>query len=122
AKRFASDASRAVRTLAPVIHARTDGNPLFMVNMVDYLLVDPGVLVNLREMSEAEWVETLRAYRLDALRSIRQMIERNLERLKPEEQAVLEVASGAGGEFSSASVAGALGWSQKYAWGRRHHL
>jgi predicted ATPase/DNA-binding winged helix-turn-helix (wHTH) protein len=108
AKRFTLDPSRRFDSLAPLIHARTDGNPLFMVNMVDYLLVDPGVLVNLREMSEAGWAETLRAYGLDALRSIRQMIERNLERLKPQEQTVLEGASIAGAEFSSASVAAAL--------------
>ena len=108
AKRVASDASRRFGTLAPVIHDRTDGNPLFMVNMVDYLLVDSGLLINLREVSEAEWAEILRAQRLDALRSIRQMIERNLERLKPEEQAMLEGASVAGIEFSSAAVAAAL--------------
>jgi predicted ATPase len=36
------------------------------------------------------------------------MIERNLERLKPEEQAVLEAASVAGAEFSAAAVAAAL--------------
>jgi len=107
AKRVAIDASRRFATLAALIHTRTDGNPLFMVNMVDDLLVDTGLLVNSR-VSEAEWVETLRAYRLDAPRSIRQMIERNLERLKPEEQTVLEGASVAGAEFSSASVAAAL--------------
>ena len=78
-----------------------------MVNMVDYLLVDPGLLLN-SQMSEAEWAETLRAHRLDALRSTRQMIERNLERLKSEEQAMLEAASVAGAEFSSAAVAAAL--------------
>ncbi len=103
AQRLASDASRRFGTLASVIHTRTDGNPLFMVNMVDYLLDDAR-----REVSEAELAETLHAHRLDALRSIRQMIERNLERLKPEEQAVLEGASVAGAEFSSASVAAAL--------------
>ena len=107
AKRFSSDGSRQYGTLAPVIHARTDGNPLFMVNVVDYLLVDAGLLVNSREAS-TESAETLRAYRLDAPRSIREMIERNLERLKPEEQAVLEGASVAGAEFSAAAVAAAL--------------
>jgi DNA-binding winged helix-turn-helix (wHTH) protein/tetratricopeptide (TPR) repeat protein len=108
AKRLARGGSRQFRTLAPVIHARTDGNPLFMVNMVDYLLDDAGLLANSREVSEAEWAETLRVHRLDALRSIRQMIERNLERLRPEEQAVLEGASVAGAEFSAAAVAAAL--------------
>ena len=33
-----SDGSRQLATLAPVIHERTDGNPLFMVNVVDYLV------------------------------------------------------------------------------------
>ena len=112
AKRLAGDASRRFGTLAPVIHTRTDGNPLFMVNMVDYLLVDAGLLVNSREVSGAEWAEKLRVHRLDAMRGIRQMIERNLERLKPEEQAVLEGASVAGAEFSTAAVAAALERSQ----------
>jgi predicted ATPase len=106
--RLARDGSRQFRTLAPVIHARTDGNPLFMVNMVDYLLDDAGLLLKSREVSEAEWAKTLRVHRLDALSSIRQMIERNLERLRPEEQAVLEGASVAGAEFSAAAVAAAL--------------
>ena len=108
ARRLARDGSREFRTLASIIHARTDGNPLFIVNMIDYLLDDAGLVVNSREVSEAEWAETLRVHRLDALRSIRQMIERNLERLRPEEQAVLEGASVAGAEFSAAAVAAAL--------------
>jgi DNA-binding winged helix-turn-helix (wHTH) protein/predicted ATPase len=107
-RRLASNGSLQFGTLAPIIHARTDGNPLFMVNMVDYLLCDAGFLVSSREVSEAEWAETLRMHRLDALRTIRQMIERNLERLNPEEQAVLESASVAGAEFSAAAVAAAL--------------
>jgi DNA-binding winged helix-turn-helix (wHTH) protein/tetratricopeptide (TPR) repeat protein len=111
AKRVNSDVSSRIGKLAPVVHALTDGNPLFIVNMVDYLLVDAGLLANSR-MSEAEWAETLRAHRLDALRSIRQMIERNLERLKPEDQTILEVASAAGTEFSSTSIAAALECSQ----------
>jgi len=108
ARRLAGNGSRQFRMLAPVIHARTDGNPLFIVNMVDYLLNDAGLVVNSREVSEAEWAERLRVHRLDALRSIRHMIERNLERLRPEEQAMLEGASVAGAEFSAAAVAAAL--------------
>ena len=108
AKRLSSNGSRRFDSLARVIHERTDGNPLFMVNVVDYLLDDAGLLANSLEVSAADWAETLHVYRLYALRSIRQMIERNLERLKPDEQAVLEGASVAGAEFSSASVAAAL--------------
>jgi DNA-binding winged helix-turn-helix (wHTH) protein/tetratricopeptide (TPR) repeat protein len=112
ARRLVNNGSRQFSTLAPVIHARTDGNPLFMSNMVDYLLLDAGLLTNSPAASEAEWAETLRTHRLDALRGIRQMIERNLERLKPDEQAVLESASVAGAEFSAATVAAALGRPQ----------
>jgi hypothetical protein len=34
AKRFSTNGSRRFDSLAPVIHERTDGNPLFMVNAV----------------------------------------------------------------------------------------
>jgi predicted ATPase/DNA-binding winged helix-turn-helix (wHTH) protein len=108
ARRLTTDAPRQFPTLAPVIHARTDGNPLFMVNMVDYLLLDTGLRLNSREVSEAELAEQLRMHRLESLSSIRHMIECNLERLRPEEQAVLEGASVAGAEFSAALVAAAL--------------
>lgn len=107
AKRFSTNGSRRFDSLAPVVHERTDGNPLFMVNVVDYL-VDAGLLVSSNEASAAGSAEVLRTDHLDAPRSIRQMIERNLERLKPEEQAVLEGASVAGAEFSAAAVAAAL--------------
>jgi len=111
-KRLAGDDSRRFGKLAPVIHTRTEGNPLFMVNMVDYLLVDRRLPANSQGLSETEWAEMLHVHRLDALHNIRQMIERNLERLKPEERAVLEAASVTGVEFSSASVAAALECTQ----------
>jgi DNA-binding winged helix-turn-helix (wHTH) protein len=107
ARRFSSNGSRRFDSLAPVIHKRTDGNPLFMVNVVDYM-VDGGLLLRTHDASAAESAETLRADRFDVPRSIRQMIERNLEQLKPEEQTVLAGASVAGAEFSAAAVAAAL--------------
>ena len=102
AKRFSSNGSRQSDSLAAEIHKRTDGNPLFMINVVDYL-VDSGS----REARAAESAEILRADRIEVPRSVRRMIERNLERLKPEEQVVLESASAAGAEFSAAAVAAA---------------
>jgi predicted ATPase len=107
AKRFSSDDSRQSETLAAAIHERTNGNPLFMINVVDYL-VDAGLLASSHETRPAESAEILRADRIEVPRSVRQMVERNLERLKPEEQAVLEAASVAGAEFSAATVAAAL--------------
>jgi DNA-binding winged helix-turn-helix (wHTH) protein/tetratricopeptide (TPR) repeat protein len=94
AKRFADNKTlQLLDRVAPVIHARTEGNPLFMVNVVDYL-VELGSLQD--------------AVKIDPPRTIQQMIERNLERLHPEEQRVVEAASVAGGEFSAAAVAAAL--------------
>jgi len=80
--------------LSAAIHERTEGNPLFVVNVVDYL-VEQGSLLDARK--------------IEAPRNILQMIERNLERLTPDEQTVLEAASVAGGEFSAAAIAAALG-------------
>lgn len=107
-QRIGGDNPSQFGTLAPAIHAHTDGNPLFIVNLVDYLLEDAGFVVNAQELSEAEWAEKLRANRLGGMRSIREMIERKLEHLKPEDQEVLHGASIAGVEFSAAVVAAAL--------------
>lgn len=79
--------------LAPAIYQRTDGNALFMVNVVDYLVAQG---------------PQLDASKIETPRNIPQMIERNLRRLDAEERTVLESASVAGAEFSAASVAAAL--------------
>ncbi|HKV54776.1 MAG TPA: AAA family ATPase [Candidatus Binataceae bacterium] len=79
--------------IAPVVYARTEGNPLFIVNVIEYL-VDQGLL------AEADNIE--------APHNIRQMIERNLQRLSPDEQRILEAASVAGAESSAAAIAAAL--------------
>ncbi|HEV8712460.1 MAG TPA: hypothetical protein VGX03_06490 [Candidatus Binatia bacterium] len=88
--------------LAKVIHRRTDGNALFMVNMIEHL-VREGLIVE----QEGHWrvkgnVETLDG---DVPESLRQLIARQIERLSEEEQQVLEVASVAGTEFAVAAVA-----------------
>jgi tetratricopeptide (TPR) repeat protein len=93
-RRFSNRETReSLEHLAPAIYARSEGNPLFMVNVVDYL-VEQGSLLN--------------ANTIEAPHNIRQMIERNLQRLGPDEQRVLEAASVAGAEFSAAAVAAAL--------------
>jgi DNA-binding winged helix-turn-helix (wHTH) protein len=93
-RRFADGEShQALERVAPLIYARTDGNPLFMVNVVDYL-VERGSLLDVHKVEPPP--------------NIRQMIERNLQRLAPDEQQVLEVASVVGVEFSAAAVAAGL--------------
>jgi predicted ATPase/DNA-binding winged helix-turn-helix (wHTH) protein len=92
--------------LAHLVHQRTEGNPLFMVTVVEDW-VRRGWLVP----ADGGW--TLRVA-LAALagtvpESLRQMLEQQLERLSPIEQRVLEVGSVAGATFSAAAVAAGLG-------------
>ena len=101
------DAPEPLRKLAHTIYQRTDGNPLFMVNVVDDLAERP-VLKTPGDGSAAQLAEALAAEGIDTPPSIVQMIERNLERLNPDEQAVLEAASVAGAEFPVAAVAAAV--------------
>ncbi|MBI3248770.1 MAG: AAA family ATPase [Deltaproteobacteria bacterium] len=94
-----------LRELARVIYRRTDGNALFMVNMVDYLLAQ-GLLVAVNGQWQLRGgIETVE---VGVPKSLRRLIEQQLERLSPEEQQVLEVGSVTGMEFSAAAVAAGL--------------
>ena len=91
--------------LARLIHQRTEGNPLFMVNVLDDL-VTQGVIAERdgcwqlrRELAEVE---------VGVPESIRQMLSKRIDMLSPDEQRVLEAASVAGVEFSTAAVAAGL--------------
>jgi predicted ATPase len=88
--------------LAQCIHQRTEGNPLFMVNMVDYVVAQdvPGVLAESRN-PQAQLAEAAQGMP----ESLRQMLERRFDRLRSEEQGVLEVGSVAGNEFATVVVA-----------------
>jgi len=91
--------------LAQLIHARTDGNPLFMVNVVDSL-------VKRRLMSGAggQWHLTveLEEVAVGVPENVVRMIERERDRLTALERRVLEAAGVAGMEFSIAAVAAAV--------------
>jgi predicted ATPase len=90
----------AFRRLAHLIHQRTDGNPLFMVNVVEHLL-SQGVL----SQREGQWVLKNEELTATVPESLRQMIEQRLTQVSPQARTVLEVASVAGAEFSAAAVA-----------------
>ena len=85
-----------------LLHRRTDGNPLFLVSLVDFLLAQ-GQLTEV----DGRWV--LRApvedLAVDAPATLSQMVERQIERLTPEQQTLLTVAAVAGVEFSTALAA-----------------
>ncbi len=88
--------------LAHMLHQRTDGNPLFLVTLVD-TLVREGKLVE----GTAGWElpEGLEAMAALVPEGLRQLIELHLENVPPEDQTILEAASVVGAEFSAAAVA-----------------
>ena len=101
------DGQEPLSNLARVIHQRTEGNPLFVVNLADYLV--PGK--SSKAGPTGARVETqcvLDGVQNDVPQSLVQLIQRNLERLGSQEQQVLEAASVAGVKFSAAAVAVAL--------------
>ena len=92
--------------LTPVLYRRTGGHPLFIVNTVDDL-IRQGALIE----DGGQW--RLRADTVEAIGegvpdTLRQLIERQLERLPESERRLLEVASVIGVEFTAAEVTAGL--------------
>jgi predicted ATPase/DNA-binding winged helix-turn-helix (wHTH) protein len=91
--------------LAAMIHRRTEGNPLFIVNVVDYL-EDAQIIVQVdgtwRLRVDLDEVE------LGVPENIRNMIEKHIDRLTSEEQRILEGASVAGMECSAVAISAGL--------------
>lgn len=82
--------------LARILHSRTEGNPLFLINIVDHWLP-----MGLLERPPEE-------LSLDVPGTLRGLIEQQLAMIKPGEQAILEAASVAGKEFAAAAVSAAV--------------
>ena len=111
--------------LRRTVYQRTEGTPLFLVNLVEYL-VDQKAIV---EEHDA-W--KLRVDLLEVERGIpsnlRELIEKQIERLSPDERAVLEAASVAGMDCSSVAIAAGLDapedWVEKHCeeLARRHQF
>jgi DNA-binding winged helix-turn-helix (wHTH) protein/predicted ATPase len=91
--------------LVGLIHERTEGNPLFMVNVVDFL--EAQRLVG-RTRQSWELLVEIENVQLGVPESIRQMIEKQVEHLSASEQRTLETASVAGADFSTLLVAAGL--------------
>ena len=92
--------------LARLIHERTYGNPLFMVNAVDYVL-GSGLIAE----QEARWnlVVDIENVEVGVPDNIKQMIDKQIEHLGEDQQRTLTAASVAGIEFSSLALAAGLG-------------
>ena len=104
-RRFAVGTQPAwpVQQVAQLIHRRTEGNPLFMVSVVNDL-VTQGVIAQ----RNGQWEMTGNIGELEVPAGVRQFIEQQIERISPAGQEVLETASAAGGEFLAATVAAGI--------------
>ena len=91
--------------LVTLIHERTEGNPLFMVNTIDHLIAE-----RLIASHDDGWRLTapIDRVKLGVPDSIRQLIETQIDRLDPLDQRILEAASVAGAEFPLPAVSAAL--------------
>jgi predicted ATPase len=92
---------------AGLIHSRTEGNPLFMVDLLRYLR-DRGVI--LKSEADASWrlVQSLPDLSRDCPQSVSNVIDRKIEQLSDRDREVLASASVQGYEFDSTAVARAL--------------
>ena len=91
----------AAPALAAFVHQRTDGNALFMVNVVEHLaqqglIVQREGLWTLREGAAAEVARVPEG--------LRQLLMRRIEELTPEARQVLEAASVVGEAFAARAV------------------
>jgi DNA-binding winged helix-turn-helix (wHTH) protein len=91
--------------LPGVLFGRTEGNPLFMTNLVDDWLARGKLL---RRGGKWEWCGEADEGCDGLPESVRALIEQRVDRLGGDERRVLEAASAAGREFSAAAVAAAL--------------
>jgi DNA-binding winged helix-turn-helix (wHTH) protein/tetratricopeptide (TPR) repeat protein len=103
AQRFGAHGFPAEFTCA--VHRQTDGNALFMVRLVDEL-VALGVLAD----RDGRWrlVAPLDEVARAVPESLRQLIDKQISRLEPAVQRLLEVASVLGNEFTARSLAAGL--------------
>jgi predicted ATPase len=92
--------------LAALLHRRTEGNPLFLVDLLQYLC-DRGVLVATggRWALAGEVPDLQRELPL----SVRSLIQRKVEQLEPPDHGLLVAASVQGHEFDASVVARAVG-------------
>jgi DNA-binding winged helix-turn-helix (wHTH) protein/tetratricopeptide (TPR) repeat protein len=111
--------ARVADDVATVIHSRTDGNPLFMVVLVDHLLARSWLT-----QEGGAWRLTVSPATIehDVPDNLRQLIEDQLRFVTPEERSLLEAASVAGMAFDAPAVAAGLGEAPERVESTCHHL
>ncbi len=86
-------------SVGALVYRRTEGHPLFMVQLTDYLVQQGESALGTVAVQEVE---------TQLPQQLRELIEAQVERLTPGEQEVLAAGSVAGAEFTLVSVAMAL--------------
>jgi DNA-binding winged helix-turn-helix (wHTH) protein/predicted ATPase len=112
-------ANRFPAKLAALIHERTEGNPLFMTNAVDYLLAD-GSIVDDKGLWQL--IAGIDKVDVGVPDSIRQMIGKQIDHLDASGQRTLEVASVVGAEFSTLALVAGLEGDRAEVEARCHEL
>ena len=95
------------REFAGLIHARTEGNPLFMVDLLRYLC-DRNVILKADEDAGWRLAQSLPDLSRDIPQSVSCVIERKIEQIGDRDQEILTAGAVEGYEFDSAAVARAL--------------
>jgi predicted ATPase/DNA-binding winged helix-turn-helix (wHTH) protein len=95
------ESHRAWTRLASLLHGRTAGVPLFIVNVMTDLVAHGQIVA-----TEGRWSlrTDLDEVALSIPRNVRRMLERQLDQLRPSDRELLDLASVVGDEFSAASV------------------
>jgi predicted ATPase len=88
-----------------VVHARTEGNPLFMVELLRYLR-DRGVIA---ERDGWELAQAIPDFQRELPESVRSMIQRKIDQLGEADRRLLTAASVQGPQFDAVVVARVLG-------------
>ena len=98
-------ANRFPPGLSKLIHKRTEGNPLFMLNAVDYLVAEELIIETEQCWELGVNIEEVQVGVPD---SIKQLIENHFDHLNTEQQRTLQAASVVGAEFSTLAVSAAI--------------
>ena len=90
----------------PLIYKKTEGNPLFMADLLRYLR-DRRII----DEENGQWVlaRSVQSLESEMPESVRSMIQRKIDQLNEQDRRLLVAASVQGYEFDSAVVSGAVG-------------
>jgi DNA-binding winged helix-turn-helix (wHTH) protein/predicted ATPase len=111
--------------LTRTVYQRTEGTPLFMVDLVEYFTDQKAIV---EEQGTWKLHVDLSEVEQGVPSNVRDLIQKQIERLSPDERAVLEAASVAGMECSSVAIASGLEntveWVEEHCeqLARRHHF